>query len=77
MTQNAESGSGLDFSMKAGGPGAIRVKCCQSCNRTDLFSPVRAKHYSPNGGWCPGPVIDVIYARIAQDAPPESGQPKV
>lgn len=53
-----------DFSLKVGGPDAIRVKCCQSCNRTGLFvGPLRSKHYAMSG-LCPGPIVDVVYERV-------------
>ena len=57
--------------LKPGGPDAVTLTICHSCQRTDRWSKLTARHHSRGGGrWCPGPIEEVLYFRAFR---PESG----
>lgn len=52
------------FTLKVGGPDAVRITVCESCTRTSLFTVLKERHYgSAESGWCPGPLRSVTYTR--------------
>lgn len=52
--------------MKVGGPDAIHLTVCASCNRTDRWQKLTDRHYA-RGGLCPGPVSEVLYRRDREE----------
>lgn len=48
--------------MRVGGPEAITLTVCKSCERNDRWQPLKARHFNRDG-LCPGPVVEATYVR--------------
>ncbi len=55
--------SAPDTRLKLGGPDAVTMTVCESCTRNDRWNKLTSRHYARGGGWCPGPISEVIYVR--------------
>ncbi len=51
-----------DTRLKPGGPDAVVMTVCETCNRSDRWTKLKSRHYT-TGGLCPGPISQVIYVR--------------